>query len=93
MLVDGRGGAEPEVHDGFVVGRYRDGAWSDRWTEVHRCAEGTFTDYAPACRCGWRGPVHPPTAEGHLACRRLWVFDHGAGLEQARPLARTVAAH
>lgn len=83
MLFNGRVGGAPEDHDGFVAGRYRDGAWSDRWTEVHRCAEGTFTGYAPACRCGWRGPVQPPTAEGHLACQRHWVFEHGARFQQA----------
>ena len=51
-------------HVGYVAGRYRSGVWSDQWTEVGRCAEHTFTAYAPACTCGWRGPVHPPTPHG-----------------------------
>jgi hypothetical protein len=63
-------------HIGYVAGRYRAGVWSDQWTEVSRCAERTFTAYAPACTCGWRGAAHPPTAHGQLACQRGWTFEH-----------------
>jgi hypothetical protein len=49
-------GADPVPgHVGFLAGRYRDGAYSDVWTDVSRCAEGTFVRYAPACTCGWGG--------------------------------------
>jgi len=65
-------------HVGYVAGRYRSGVWSDQWTEVGRCAEHTFTAYALACTCGWRGPVHPPTPHGQLACHRAWTFEHGS---------------
>lgn len=80
MLLFGRGGAATDTHDdghaGYVAGRYRSGVWSDQWTDVSRCAERTFTAYAPACVCGWRGPVRPATPGGHLACQRTWVFEH-----------------
>ena len=59
---------EPDIpgsdnHEGFVAGRYRNGAYSDIWTNVRRCAERTFLAYAPACECGWRGQItrRPPT--------------------------------
>ena len=65
------------AHIGYVAGRYRGGVWSDCWTDVSRCAERTFTAYAPACNCGWRGPALPATPNGHLACQRAWAFDHG----------------
>lgn len=66
-------------HQGFVAGRYRNGAFSDRWTDVLRCAERTFTAYAPACSCGWRGPLFPASDAGHLGCRRMLVHGHLAG--------------
>ena len=50
-------------HVGYIAGRYRSGVWSDHWTEVSRCAGHTFTQYAPACACGWRGPR--PTCYGN----------------------------
>lgn len=65
-----------DVHEGYVAGRYRDGSWTDIWTDVARCAEGTFTVFAPACECGWRGSEQPATPKGHAACRRRWVRDH-----------------
>lgn len=76
-------GAEvpPPGHAGFLVGRYRDGAFSDAWTDVSRCAEGTFVAYAPACSCGWRGAAQPATAAGRLWCARLWRDDHLARLD------------
>lgn len=57
------------VHRGFVAGRYRDGALSDGWTDVTRCAHGTFTAYVPTCGCGWRGSVQRTDARGIDRCR------------------------
>jgi hypothetical protein len=74
----GRAGVT-NTHVAYVAGRYRDGVWSDHWTDVSRCADHTFTNYAPACLCGWRGPAHAATQAGHLACQRMWVFEHIAG--------------
>jgi hypothetical protein len=65
-------------HVGFIAGRYRNGALSDAWTEVDRCAEGTFTAYVAACACGWHGPAHRPDDLGSEACRRDWVHGHAA---------------
>ncbi|WP_297649654.1 hypothetical protein [Pseudonocardia sp.] len=65
-------------HTGFVAGRYRDGAYSDIWTDVRRCAFRTFTGYAPACSCGWRGPAQPVTEIAYIACSRAWTRDHAA---------------
>jgi hypothetical protein len=65
-----------ESHVGYVAGRYRDGSFSDSWTDVTRCAERTFTAYAPACDCGWRGRKFPATSAGHLDCRRALVHEH-----------------
>ena len=64
------------THQGFVAGRYRNGAFSDRWTDVLRCAESTFTAYAPACSCGWRGRLFAATDAGHLDSRRVLVHEH-----------------
>jgi hypothetical protein len=75
-LFIGRGVVATDVHVGYVAGRYRSGVWSDQWTDVSRCAERTFTDYAPACVCGWRGRAHAATLGGHLACQRAWAFEH-----------------
>jgi hypothetical protein len=33
------------THHGYIAGRYRDGALSDTWTDVRRCAERTFITY------------------------------------------------
>lgn len=79
-------------HVGYLAGRYRSGVWSDQWTEVGRCAERTFTAYAPACTCGWRGSVHPPTPHGQLACQRVWTFEHGSRAASASGIGRRVAA-
>ena len=51
------------------------------WTDVSRCAEGTFVGYAPACSCGWRGAPQPATAAGRLWCTRLWRDDHPTRLD------------
>lgn len=66
----------PAGHAGYLAGRYRDGAYSDMWTDVTRCAERTFVGYAPACSCGWRGPGQPATGSGRLSCWRVWAHDH-----------------
>lgn len=83
-------------HLGFVAGRYRNGAFSDRYTDVLRCAQRTFTAYAPACSCGWRGPLFPATDAGHLRCRRVLVHQHLAQVTKEctprpRPARRRVA--
>jgi hypothetical protein len=72
--------AVPAGHAGYVAGRYRDGAHSDEWTDVSRCAENTFVAYAPACSCGWRGPAERPTVAGRLRCRRVWMVTHLSAL-------------
>ena len=81
-------GAEgvPAGHAGFLAGRYRNGALSDAWTDVSRCADGTFVGYVPACTCGWRGAVQPATAPGRFLSSRAWRDEHLAGLE-ACPVA------
>jgi hypothetical protein len=66
----------PDGHVGYVAGRYRNSAYSDIWTDVRRCAERTFTAYAPACSCAWRGRAQAATDVGHLACRRIWAREH-----------------
>jgi hypothetical protein len=49
----------PRGHVGYVAGRYRDGAYSDLWTDVRRCAWRTFTDYAPPARADGEDPNWP----------------------------------
>ena len=71
----------PRGHVGYVAGRYRDGAYSDLWTDVRRCAWRTFTDYAPACSCGWRGAAQPITDTAYLGCARSWAREHPAVLQ------------
>jgi hypothetical protein len=68
--------ADSGGHVGFVAGRYRDGAYSDVWTDVRRCADATFTAYAPACSCGWQGAAVPITDVAVLTCHRAWRRDH-----------------
>ena len=68
--------AAPHGHVGYVAGRYRDGAHSDVWTDVRRCAHQTFTAFAPACSCGWRGAPVPVTDTALIVCRRVWTRDH-----------------
>jgi LuxR family maltose regulon positive regulatory protein len=58
------GPAATDVHVGYVASRYGSGVWSDQWTDVRRCTEHTFTDYAPACVCGWHGRAHAATPTG-----------------------------
>jgi hypothetical protein len=59
------------IHRGYVAGRYRDGALSDIWTDVARCAERTFTAYLARCGCGWLGDPPPSQSRRlpHLPAR------------------------
>lgn len=63
-------------HEGYVAGRYRNGAISDRWTDVTRCAERTFVHYVSRCQCGWTGADRSATAAGAAAARREWRREH-----------------
>lgn len=65
-----------DTHHGYVAGRYRDGALSDTWTDVRRCAEQTFITYVARCQCGWRGNDYPANPDGHLACQRELIKTH-----------------
>lgn len=77
MLFTGsRRSDESGGHRGYVAGRYRNGALSDGWTDVSRCAEATFTAFVPACECGWRGTPRPADASGIAACRVEWTNAH-----------------
>jgi hypothetical protein len=50
-----------DIHYRYVADRYRDGALSDAWTDVTRCAEQTFIAYVARCGCGWLGMTTRPT--------------------------------
>lgn len=77
VIVTGRVGAPLiDGHYGYVAGRYRDGLFSDVWTDVSRCASGTFTAYAPACTCGWHGDTYPSTASGLHTSREALIATH-----------------
>ena len=65
-----------DTHHGYVAGRYRDGALSDTWTDVRRCAERTFITYVARCRCGWRGNDNPASPDGYHACQREMISTH-----------------
>ena len=84
----------PAGHAGFLAGRYRNGALSDAWTDVSRCAEGMFVGYVPACSCGWRGAVQPATPAGRFLSTRLWRDEHLAELAfvAGKPLSRNLVA-
>lgn len=88
VIVTGRAGA-PRIdgHYGYVAGRYRDGFFSDVWTDVSRCASGTFTAYAPACTCGWLGDIHPSTASGFHSSREALTATHLDALARLPKLA------
>ncbi len=78
-------------HEGFVAGRYRNGVLSNIWTDVRRCAAGTFTAYVPVCECGWLGSDEPVTESGYSACERAWVDEHFGVLPVDGSHAATVA--
>ncbi|GAY08277.1 hypothetical protein [Pseudonocardia sp. N23] len=69
-----------EGHVGYLAGRYRNGALSDVWTDVSRCAERTFTAWVAGCSCGWYGTGRPLTTVGQFAARRQWATEHLAGV-------------
>jgi hypothetical protein len=83
VIVTGRPGAASSDHAVYVAGRYRDGALSDTWTDVARCARGTFVGYVPACSCGWTGSIRANTVEGFRECQRALRFEHLSGLQTA----------
>ncbi|MGQ0480475.1 MAG: hypothetical protein ACT4O0_05525 [Pseudonocardia sp.] len=90
MIFTGRSGSvAPGTHGGYVAGRYRDGSLSDTWTDVARCARGTFVGYVPVCTCGWMGTFRPGTVDGFRASQRELVTAHLAGL--TRPNRRPVS--
>jgi hypothetical protein len=84
MIVTGQPGVAACEHAGYVAGRYRDGALSDTWTDVARCARGTFVGYVPACSCGWFGAIRPNTVDGFRASQHALRSEH---LSQLRPAA------
>ena len=65
-----------DAHHGYIAGRYRDGALSDTWTDVMRCAERTFIAYLARCGCGWHGVDHPATPDGYHACQHDLASNH-----------------
>jgi hypothetical protein len=69
-----------DTHHGYVAGRYRDGALSDTWTDVRRCAERTFITYVARCRCGWRGNDYPASPDGYHACQRELISAHPSSI-------------
>jgi hypothetical protein len=65
-----------DTHHGYVAGRYRNGALSDTWTDVTRCAERTFVAYVARCGCGWLGNDHPSNPYGYHTCQQELLSDH-----------------
>lgn len=65
-----------DIHHSYVAGRYRDGALSDTWTDVTRCAERTFVAYVARCGCGWHGDDHPANPDGYHTCQRELINNH-----------------
>jgi hypothetical protein len=79
---DGSGAVAPD-HVCFIAGRYRNGALSDSWTDVLRCAERTFVSFVPSCACGWTGGDNPATDDGYRRGWRACIEQHLA--EVSRP--------
>jgi hypothetical protein len=90
MLFIGPGnGEKTDSHEGYVAGCYRDGAFSDIWTNVSNCEERLFTAYVPACECGWRSTsTETVTAEGYRACQEAWMRGHFERLAMVQPILR-----
>ena len=65
-----------DIHYGYIAGRYRDGALSDTWTDVVRCAEKTFVAYLARCRCGWLGNAQPSNPDGYSTCQQELISNH-----------------
>ncbi|MBP2371808.1 hypothetical protein [Pseudonocardia parietis] len=76
LYVGAREIAGSDDHEGYVAGRYRNGTYSDIWTDVRHGVEGTFTAYVPACECGWLGAAHQPDGRGLVAARTEWFHLH-----------------
>ncbi|WP_300018517.1 hypothetical protein [Pseudonocardia sp.] len=72
-------------HGGYVAGRYRDGSLSDAWTDVLRCAPGTFVRFVPRCACGWTGRERPATPAASTACMQEWFVSHVVPLPTREP--------
>lgn len=87
MFITGRPGAASCEHAVYVAGRYRDGALSDTWTDVARCARGTFIGYVPACSCGWTGAIRENTPAGFRECQRAVRVEHLSRLQTAPAVA------
>ncbi|HEX6401672.1 MAG TPA: hypothetical protein VF003_00670 [Pseudonocardiaceae bacterium] len=68
--------SKTDIHHRYIAGRYRDGALSDTWTDVTRCAERTFIAYVARCRCGWHGDDHPANPDGYHSCQRELISKH-----------------
>ena len=93
VIVTGRVGVPLiDDHCGYVAGRYRDGALSDTWTDVTRCAQGTFIGYAPACTCGWVGRIQPSSPPGLKACLQHLAAEHLSGLAAEPRTLATVSS-
>lgn len=92
MLFIGPGDSEQtDAHEGYVAGRYRDGTYSDVWSDIQADvldgAERTFSHFLASCECGWRGATErSPTAAGYLACQREWLDEHFQTLDPVRPI-------
>lgn len=86
MFVTGRPGAASSDHAVYVAGRYRDGALSDTWTDVARCAPGTFIAYVPACTCGWTGAIQANTLDGFRESQRALRSEHLSRLPAPPPV-------
>ena len=71
-----RGADMADTHRGYVAGRYRDGALSDTWTDVTRCAEQTFIAYVARCGCGWLGDDQPANPDGYHTSQHQLINNH-----------------
>ena len=70
------GAVTTDGHVGYVAGRYRSGAWSDQWTDMSRCAERTFTDYAPGVHVRLARQPRSATTDGHVLCQGACGLEH-----------------
>ena len=92
VIVTGKVGVPPVGHCGYVAGLYRDGVLSDTWTDVTRCAYGTFIGYAPACTCGWSGDIRPSTPSGLQDCEQDLITGHLRDLAATQPPGGTICS-
>ena len=68
---------------GYLAGRYRDWSWCDSWTDVPRCAPGTFTAVRARNIHRGRGRMQlrlarasPPAPTCSAGLQVEWVFTH-----------------